>query len=327
MAVKCNMCNKLVNKKSPGIECNKCKIVVHSKNECSGLNSKQLSALDAVDSLEWTCNDCSSKMGKKTSLFTPEDEDEDEEEKLVTLEVKKFMKDITREMDKLLKRELKRELNELTSSVQFISDKLDDSLEKMEVFQQKIKTLEQKNVDLLNKNIFLENRISAIEQRFNEAEQYKMINVIEVAEVPVLNDENVQVLATKIANKLNVQMENVKKAKRMNSRAGRPGVIHIEMENEDSKNLWVAAARATDIKAGDLLSNLEREQRDAKVFVREALTPFQKNLLWKSKQTLKDIFKYVWCRHGKVLARKQDNDKVIIIRSENDLQKLASQAK
>lgn len=327
MVEKCSQCNKLVNKKTPGIECNKCKIIVHSKCECSGLTIKQLSALNAADNLEWTCLDCSSKIGRKTSLITPEDEEEDEDEEVVAVEVKKFMKDITKEMDKVLKRELKRELNEVSSSVQFMSEKLDDCMEKLEVFQQKIRTLEQKNVELVNKNIFLENRISAIEQRMNEAEQFKMINIIEVAEVPVQDDENVQALATKIASKLNVQVQNVKNAKRLNSRAGRPGAIHLEMQNEEVKTSWLAAARAIDIKAGDLISKLGQEHRNGKIFIREALTPFHKNLLWKSKQALKDIYKYVWCRYGKVMARKQDNDKVIIIRSENDLQKMAYKAK
>lgn len=62
------------------------------------------------------------------------------------------------------------------------------------------------------------------------------------------------------------------------------------------RDQWLAAARAAaPINACDVGG-----EGDAKVYVRESLTPTTAFLLWKAKKELKGkaLCKYVWCRYG-----------------------------
>lgn len=81
---------------------------------------------------------------------------------------------------------------------------------------------------------------------------------------------------------------------------------------------WLEAARSIVVTAADL--GLEGESR---VYLREALTPATAHLLWKAKTDLKmtNKFKYVWCKRGVVLIKKDDSEKAIVLKCLQDVEK------
>lgn len=299
--------------------------MTHASTTCTELTAKQLGLLQAAENLEWTCHECAAKSPKRSSFVVPdygEDDDDDDlqgDGAIYPIDTKKLVADITKHMDKVFKRDLK----ELQQAVQFTSDKMDDCLESIEAFKEKIKELDKKNTDLVNRNKHLERRLEAQEQRLNEYEQKALKKVVEIQGIPTRDKEILSDIAGGLASKLQRKPEEVKEVKRMPTKEGKPGILHIKLQNEELKKQWVNAAREISLHVADVVPGCDATMKKDKIFVRQAITPQAKNLLWKAKQELKETYKYIWCREGRVLLRKNDNAKVIVLRSESDIKNLS----
>ncbi|CAG4930825.1 unnamed protein product [Parnassius apollo] len=185
---KCDNCGKSITKTSPRFECNNCGKIVHANQLCTGLSSKQLSALHNAENLEWICEDCRKESPHRKSFIVPENDGDDD------------------------------------------------------------------------------------------------------------------------------------------GRDGKEGVIQVVLQQEEQVDQWICAARTETIALEDITPNAPNpEVAKRTVLLRRALIKANKTLLWKSKQTLKETYKYIWFQGGKVLARKFDNDKPVMIRSSCDIDKLSTQ--
>lgn len=316
---KCNKCNKSITKRYPGLECSRCEKVVHLTSQCSDLTNKQLAALRATEHLEWMCEECHKFTPKRRSIVIPDEEDESTAESFLTptaqIDVKKLLNDISKEVERAIKSEL-REINE---SLQFHSNKMDEVIEGMEACKQIVQTIQRKQTELTNKNNHLEIRIGAMEQRIQDLEQEKLKNIIEISNIPFNDNENTEDIVSKIATKLQLPNEFVT-ARRLQGKRERPGIIEVNTASELRHDNWIAASRKTRITLSDIYTNSSNE---VKIYINEALTPYNKNLLWSAKQELKYVYKYIWSKRGAILVRKESNDnKIYRIRSLEDIKKL-----
>ncbi|XP_069355660.1 FK506-binding protein 15-like isoform X2 [Maniola hyperantus] len=286
---KCDLCKKSITKSMPGVECSKCERIVHLNTRCSGLSNKQIAALKAASSLEWTCLECQRDTPRRnSSVIIPED-DEEEDETPVQINAKKLLSNITKEVEKAIKNEM-RELNE---SLQFHSAKLDEVVECIDAFKQTIKALERKNVELTNKNNNLETRVGALEQRLQEIEQEKLTKYIEIANVPYQSTEVVSKLVEKVALMLKQPLEGIKSTRRLQGKGDQPAIIKVELKDEEVQDTWIAAAKKTKTTVADICPS-ERSNNNI-VYIREAMTKTNKTILWEAKQELKSKqnFKYL----------------------------------
>lgn len=327
---KCNVCKKGVTKKSPALTCSRCDAVVHEKVECSGLNNKQRTALHAVENLEWVCKDCHLSSTRRTSFVSAEDEDEEDDiagnESAVAppVDLKKLFNNISKEVHKIVMREL----DAVTKAAQHASDKIDEYEETAQVTRERIKNLERQQAALKSQNTHLETLVAALEQRLEAVEQAALDDYIEIAGVPYKENEDVAQLARRVGSLLQVLNEETKQiitVRRLPAREGKIGCIRIQMDNGDSKSRWLTAGRDAELLVSNLLPGLTGEAASGKIFLREALTGRNKHLLFLAKSNLKDTkkFKYVWCKYGKVFARKSDKGKIYLIRREKDVEDLA----
>ncbi|CAG5042758.1 unnamed protein product [Parnassius apollo] len=142
-------------------------------------------------------------------------------------------------------------------------------------------------------------------------EQKQLDNILEITGIPEDKDENLEKLSSKLASKLNIEKRQVSMVKKMKGRDVKEGVIQVVLQQEEQVDQWIRAARTETIAMEDI--------------TRRALIKANKTLLWQAKQTLKETYKYIWFQDGKVLARKFDNDKPVIIRSSCDIDKLSIQ--
>lgn len=318
---KCDKCNKTITKRSPGLECSRCEKLVHGNTLCSGLSNKQLTALRAAENLEWTCEECHKSSPKRPSFYVPQDDGDDEDaegnyQEHSQINVKQFLRDISVEMEKTMKKEVK----ELTKSLQFHSDKMDEVMESIEAFKQTITDLKRKNTELTNKNSHLETRIQALEQQFQSTEQQKYANHLEIANVPFNEKEDTSVLIEKIAKKLQLSTSEIESSKRLPGKPERPGSILIKTKGESIQTKWLASAKTTTILVTDVMQNVSNNNE--KIYIREALTPYNKMLLWNAKQELKSTYKFIWCKRGIIRARKDEESRTHILRSTEDIKKL-----
>lgn len=300
--------------------------MVHMNTACSGLTNKQLTALRATENLEWTCQDCHLNSPKRRSVIIPS---EDEEEDIATalssagpgmqINVKQLLDDISKGVEKAIQKEMK----EINHSLQFNSEKMEELIETMEACKQSIQDLKRKNTELSNKNNYLETRVGALEQRLQEMEQQKLSKHIEISNIPFTEEENIQEIVQNVATKLNLPISDIEKSRRLPGRKDRPGNIQIIVKEEPMQQKWLETSKKIKLCVKDVSTNTKDNTINDKVFIREALTTYNKKLLWYTKQELKDTYKYIWCKKGTIMVRRQDNDKLIKIRSEEDVQKLA----
>lgn len=319
---KCDKCEKTITKKCPGVECRSCEKIVHLNTDCSGLSTKQKVALRSSN-LQWLCQECEETMPKNTSIVIPTEDEEDEEDgdKMpLQINVKQLLKDISKEMEKTVKKELA----ELTSSLQYHSDQMEELEKTIQMFKTSIKDIQKKNTELSQQNIHLRTRVGALEQRVQSLEQEGLSTVIELSNIPREDEEDVKEIIKTVASKLNTSTTNIKKIKRQGTGKDRPGNIMIHFSNDTDCTTWTSAAKTTNLQIADICPNIKEPKASEKIFVREALTPYNKKLLWYAKEKLRTTYKYIWCKQGVIRARKEDNGKITTLRSEDDINKLVT---
>lgn len=331
--VKCDKCAKNITKTNPGLECNRCEKMVHLNSSCSGLSTKQRAALKAADNLEWACPDCLENSPRRNSVYIPPNDEDDEEgdldnitdknRKNVQIDVKQLLKDISKEMEKAIHKEL----GEMTKALEYQSDKMDEITESIDAFKLKIQELQKKNTELHNKNNYLEIRVGALEQRLKVIEQTNINNQLEIGNVPYSKTEILPSIVAKIAEKLTMSTSNVLSSKRLLGKNEKPGTIVIKFKNDAAPADWISAAKKNRLLACDLIDNLQEPIANYPVYIREALSYHNKKLLWETKQQLKANFMYIWCKGGVIRVRKDENAEIIVIRCEEDIKKIVKQVK
>lgn len=321
---KCAKCNKIVTKKSPGLQCSKCSKWLHS--QCAAITTEQLNTLFATDSVDWKCRTCNGPMKpKRLSCILPDAEDEDntdtenQQSSLHTdMMTRQILGDIRKEVRTIIREELQ-------TTLQFYSDKIDDYEEKILTYEQKMKTFENQNENLRNTCKNLQLKTDVLEQKLNGIEQSQLINHAEICGIKEEKKEDLDVLVKSVCTKLELDVKEIIKMYRK-----RPNRINSSRKPQESASItivlrdgcrdkWLKKARESKISTKDL-----GRTDEAEVFMRETLAPSTAYLLWKTKTDLKinNSFKYVWCRQGTVMARKEENGPYHIIRSVNDIDKL-----
>lgn len=320
---RCDNCEKLITKKTPGVACSTCEKLVHLNTVCSGLSTKQREAIHSSN-LQWMCQECEKTVPKRTSVIIPNEEEEEAEEiadsPTLQVDVKQLLKDISKEMEKTVRKMV----GELSDSLQYHSDQMDELQRTIQEFKTVVKDLQKKNTQLSQQNTHLQTRVGALEQRVQSLEQERLSSVIELSNIPQQENENIKEIVKTVAIKLNTPTTNIKAIQRQGTGKDRPGNIMIRFADDADCITWTTAAKTTSLIIADACPGINKPKASEKIFIREALTPYNKKLLWYAKQKLKagDTYKYVWCKQGVIRARKEDNGKIIIIRSEDDVDKL-----
>lgn len=314
--VKCAKCLKTVTKKTPGIQCSKCSKWMHG--ECTSISEEQLNVLYNTDSIDWKCRGCTgTAKPKRVSCILPDADAEDasssSELQYNTL-TRKIMSDIRQELREVVQQELQ-------TTLQFFSDKIDEYQKKLSHFENTVK-------DIKNnlKNIVLKN--DALELKMNVIQQNLIVNNIELCGVCEQGSENIMEIAKKIAIKMDQAPEDIVKVYRKksprpnNGNDSSPSPVIISLK-DGCKEAWLQSSKNTNVSCQDL-----GLPQGNKIFLRESLTPATAYLLWKSKTELKktNLYKFVWCKNGVILARKHETDKIHHIRSSKDIERLVNLA-
>lgn len=322
---KCDTCSKNITKRSPGLECNKCAKIVHANQLCSSLSSKQLSALRNADNLEWTCEECLRDSPRRSSFVIPEEDDEEEVDACGLSQHSMFdMAKLLRNISGEVKKVIQKEMVVINDSVSFCSKKIDDLTDTLVLYGGKIKELETKNIHLTNQNMHLELKMAAIEQHLRDVEQKNLEKFVEVAGVPVATNENLETITNNLVAKMNMERSEVVSVKRIRGRNAQEGFIHVELKDVQHAEQWVRASRNETITVQQITPGVPTDAVASKVWIRRALTKINKTLLWKARQSLQETYKYIWFQDGKILARKGDNEKPVVIRCEEDIIKISS---
>ncbi|XP_048489184.1 uncharacterized protein LOC125491394 [Plutella xylostella] len=320
---KCAKCNKLVTKKSPGLQCSKCSKWIHA--QCASITADQLSALNSTDSVDWKCRPCNgSARPKRLSCIMP---DADDEEATDSEQQQPTNSDITQHMLSQIRREVREAIRmEMQQALSFFSDKIDEYEEKINIYEQERKNMEKQQQELKNNLNTITLRNNMMEQRINMLEQLQINNNIEICGIKEEKDENLTNILNTICSKLQQKPADIqkvfrKKSRQTNNNRREHSAVTVILR-DGCRNQWVNSARDTPIHSRDL--GIDGDNR---IYIREELTPSTAFLLWKTKMELKEKhrFKFVWIKHGNIMARKNENEKYFVIRSQSDIERAVTE--
>ena len=112
-------------------------------------------------------------------------------------------------------------------------------------------------------------------------------------------------------------MEQIEKGHRIpNNNPNKVPSIVVQFKCREDRDMWVKKKKK--VVTND---NCFGNGNGQKIYVNEHMTPFYKQLLWKTKNFARqNNVKYTWFRDGKIRIRIKEDDKFSkIIRSEKDL--------
>lgn len=213
---------------------------------------------------------------------------------------------------------MKKDLETLTQSTEFLSNKYDELVKMHLELLKKLKNNENKLTEVINKNTFLEKYNQSLEYRIQELEQIDKNCNIELYGIDHNHEENVEKIVEKIASKLNTKTENIEKIWRLPKRKDtKPSNVIIRFTRQTFRDEWLKRKKIV-LTNNDIFSN----GNSNRIYINENLTKEKKELLYNTKKNLKSKFKYIWIQNGKILIRGEgEGNKIIHIKNENDINK------
>ncbi|XP_046684767.1 E3 ubiquitin-protein ligase TRAIP-like [Homalodisca vitripennis] len=311
MSAICGVCNSTCDEKSE-IRCSACEVVFHLKclkADAEGVKTRA--------NKEWKCRDCrsvsnSAKSATGTSALT-----------------KDFLRKVIEEFKTDLFSELKsfrKDLEEVKSSMQVVSDALDKSNEMMKEIQKSYLEMKKENKELKETTFVLSRTVGELQDKVRTLEQYTRKNNIEISGIPVTPRESVNEIVKDLGKVLGVEVDDsqINLAHRIPSfKKERIPSIVVQFHARSTKEEWVSKYQKRKQRSSLLASDVNVAYSRNRVFVSEHLSPDNKIFLSKLKEKCKDVgFKFAWCRDGRFYARKKEGENCVKINTLLDIDNL-----
>lgn len=309
----CGKCNDEV---TDGVVCSSCDGYLHYG--CSGISEVSYRKMGPEKKSTWKCWQCRDQ-GKVTDNG-----------------IQKVLQEI-----KLLRSEfspMKSDIHKLTAGVDHLNIKLEEMESRFCKLESRVTIVEEKNSTVISKlqhDLAAANLVIATLQCDKErSEQFSRLNNLEISGVPVASGENLHTILNLVCVKVGVSLDErdvdrIHRVRRFdaaaNSAAGQqqpsrhPAII-VRFTRRVCKDRVLAAMRARRVLTS---ADLGLSGPTSNIYMGDHLTPANKLLLRRARE-LKTVlgYQYLWIRDGKILMRKSDKSKVILIAKSEDLEKL-----
>lgn len=312
--------------------CNRCKEIISQQDyaicsDCSGYFHFECSVPEPTynkiikKQKKWKCANCSDGVSTRNMKGSQKQENKfvdlenDSHFKIHDLsELNKVLLNMNAKIEELM--EIKNSVNEITKSLNFISDKYDNLIEENKKLNEKIYNLEN-TVRQQNKNIeFLKHKTTNIEQ-------YSRNKNIEIHGIVAKENEDCKEIVIKLAEELNIDMksESVDVAHRLQTRVrtNAPPII-AQFTSRTIRDTFIHQKHLVITN-----KNIPHTEIGQKIYINENLNPELKHLLYEARLRGKaNSFKYIWYKNFCIYAKKTDDDQVIKIMNAADLDKIGS---
>lgn len=318
--MQCANCNEEFN---DGVTCSVCSS--HLDFGCAGIMETTWRRYNPEKRSNWKCQSCRapSPAASTTGTLAPTPATGTSSGPVTLDLIMKELQTVKRQMAGVssLKddmRTIKQELSELKDSCAYACDKMDEISARLSNVESRVSSLEKlrDTVSCLQKELDMtKNNLSAHEQRTR-------LNNIEIKGVPVKKDENLFSVFEKICSKVNhpVPKPQINYISRVPMYNSKEKLIIVSFINRYTKEDYLSVARAEKLTAEDI----GFKGASGRLYINDHLSSEQKKLLTLTKSTAQaKNYRFVWVKHGKIHVRRDDSSKVLVIRHENDLNKLA----
>lgn len=262
---------------------------------CSGIPKSAFKSKSESQKKNWQCSTCKTvKLGGNFGGRQAHD-----------LDIARILGEIDRKLSCLTA--LKDTVGNIEKSIQLLSDKYDDVLDRVKEQDREIKSLKQR-VAAFEKQ---EDETAKLKQAVNDLEWHSRKSNLEIHGVPQSDKEDLLSKVNEVATKLGVEQltdTDVAAVHRLPARPDKPPGIIIRFTRQSVRDNWFGKKR-----------NLKPAETTA--HIQENMTRQSKALLWSAKQWAREHnFKYVWHRNGAIFVRKTDGERALLVKSENELQ-------
>lgn len=266
---------------------------------------------------DWKCKDCrkesSSTQSSASSAPTPH----------IT---KDFLVKILEEFKAEVFGEFKSfrtEMGELSTSVSFVSDKLDENAKLFKEFKDELAAVKRENAELRNQMDNVSDELYILRDKVRALEQYSRKNNIEISGIPATQRENVQKLVMDVGSALGIDVkeQDISAAHRVPSfNTKRIPALVVQFISRTSREDWLSKFREMkELSANQVNPSFPKH----KVYINEHLCPDNKVFLARLKAKCKEVgYLYAWCREGKFFVRKAQGDSVRKINSYEEMDQL-----
>lgn len=183
---------------------------------------------------------------------------------------------------------------------------------------------------------FLLEKINDLEQKVNSLEQLQQSDALEFVGIPNVDNNNAMEKVQRIiADGVGVEIsaDHIEKCYVKRIKINKPSTPH---KNDNQLYRDVVSVKFNSKKYKDVImkkksnekirltgSIFGKEFANTNIYINESLTTYSRKLFLAAKKTKHEKhFKYLWTRDGKILMRKIDGEKYIVIKSFDDLKLL-----
>lgn len=169
-------------------------------------------------------------------------------------------------------------------------------------------------LDMIQKGIYLEKCNKSLEDRIGWLEQKELAFNVELINLHQIEGENTMEVIESIAQELKLNEKDIEKVWRVKGEGLYPRPVVIRLRTKEARIKWLKSRKTR-------LTNKD----GTRIYINENLTRQMRQLFWSTKQQLREMYKFIWIQNGKILIKKNEEEKKIFtIRCESDLNKFIS---
>lgn len=216
---------------------------------------------------------------------------------------------------------------DLKSSMQHLSDTVDDVNKQFAEFKTEIGKIKKVNEELRVQNVALNGKVIELQERLRNLEQYSRKNNVEISGIPKSANEDVRAIVGDIGRALGleVQPSQIAAAHRIPSfnKTRTPSLV-VQFAERTTKEAFIARYKESRARSAHLTADkVNKIFPHDRAYVNDHLSPENKIFFAKLKAKCKDLgYAFVWSRDGKFFAKQSAGDKTFKVSTYEEMGKL-----
>jgi len=285
----CVKCQEKLEHNEDALECSICKDIAHFY--CVGYSEQNFKKMSNNTKNRFTCTNCKTITTKSPKSNGTE-------------------KNVGSSMEK--------NIEELMKSVTFMSAQFDIISSKLDSVMIELKNIKIENEKIVTENKRLSEEVDILKSKIDEIEQYNLGISVDITGIPKTQNENCKLIVEEIGKKTNTAIDVIE-AYRINSSLSKRSLIVAKLATLEMRKNLIRNVKSYKLTTDKMSNGWPKEN----IYMNERLTKLRRTLFYQTKvaATTKE-YKFVWLSNGDILVRKNENSKIVRIKSSQDINNL-----
>ncbi|CAI6364272.1 unnamed protein product [Macrosiphum euphorbiae] len=213
---------------------------------------------------------------------------------------------------------LENNIQELTRSVSFMSKQFDNFNVKLDNVILELKNIKIENEKIKSENNRLSEEVVILKSKIDEIEQFNLGITVDITGIPKTINEDCKLIVEDIGKKTNTEI-NILEAYRIDSIISKRSIIVAKLATRDMRKNLIRNVKSVKLTTDKICNSWQKEN----IYINERLTKLKRTLFYQVKTAAKEKgYKFIWLSDADILARKNENTKIIKIKSPQDINHL-----